>query len=192
MAITGNGWELRVIRLGQHQSHHLVRTYGSYSVAVNGKAVGELSGFVCECQGPGENDTVCTPAFRRRILAGTYPLYTHNTHYASVNFSKTATYPTDEHPMPCFGLKLPAGAARSGILVHPAHDSGLFLASIGCLNPTSALGPHDDMDIADSRARVMALLSSLKGFYAPSFQSPGIRRIAGASIIIEGEPLNWL
>lgn len=190
MPITGNGWELHLVRLGQHQGHHLVRTYGRYSVSIDGAEVAGLSGHMVECQGPGQNDTPCTPQFRRRIKEGVYPLYTHYTHYASTGFSKTATYPTTDHRMPGFGLK--GTHNRTGILVHPAHDGGLFLSSIGCLNPSDALGTHDDMDIADSRARVMAMLSSLKGFRPGAFQASGTYRIADATVVIDGEPQNWL
>ena len=192
MAITGLGWELELVRLGQHQGQHLIRSYGSYTVHVDGQLVDGLNGFMVECQGPGENDRVCDQDYRRRIRADTYPLYTHDTHYASIGYSHTATRPTDEHPMPGFGLGLRATDARSGILVHPTHDGGLFLASIGCLNPTGPLGRHDDMDIDDSRRRVIELLASLKDHDAAAFASRGTRRVHGATIVIEGEPLNFL
>lgn len=192
MAITGVGWELELVRLGQHQGPALIRTYGSYAVYLNNQAISELSGFIVECQGPGENDRVCDENYRRRIREDTYPLYTHDTHYASIDYSKAATRPTDEHPMPGFGLCLKPGDARSGILIHPAHDGGLFLASIGCLNPTGPLQRHDDMDIDDSRQRVIDLLESLKAHDSAAFADRGTRRIGGATIVISGEPLNFL
>lgn len=192
MAISGVGWELELVRLGQHQGRRLIRTYGSYAVHIDGKRVDGLNGFMVECQGPGENDRVCDQNYRRRIREDTYPLYTHDTHYASIGYSQTATSPTDEHPMPGFGLGLKPTDARSGILVHPAHDGGLYLASIGCLNPTGPLGPHDDMDIDDSRRRVIDVIDSLKAHDAAAFASRGARRIHAATIVIEGEPLNFL
>lgn len=94
--------------------------------------------------------------------------------------------------MPGLGLGLKPTDVRSGILIHPAHDGSLYLASIGCLNPTGPLGQHDDMDINDSRRRVIELLDSLKAHDAAAFGSRGTRRIRGATIVIEGEPLNFL
>jgi hypothetical protein len=190
MAITGEGWELELIRLGQHQGEHLVRTYGSYAVYIDGQAVEGLTGFICECQGPGQNERRCDKHYRRRIREGTYPLYTHDTHYASVDFSRTSTTPTYAHPMPGFGIE--DTDKRSGILVHPAHDGGLFLSSIGCLNPTGPLRSADMMDIDGSRSRVIDLLNSLRAHYPAAFKLPGTQRIREASIIIVGEPTDFI
>ncbi len=84
--------------------------------------------------------------------------------------------------MPGFGVE--NTGVRTGILVLPAHDGGLYLASIGCLNPTHAVGPHDNMDIDESRGRVIDLLDSLKAYDLAAFQTPGAKRIYGASIVI--------
>jgi hypothetical protein len=190
VAITGDGWEMSVERLGQHQGPHLIRTYGRYAVYIDGRAVSGLEGFICESQGPGENYRRCDESYRRRVVEGTYKLFTHDTHYASVGYSSTATYPTKRDPMPAFGLE--DRGRRDGILVHAAHDHGLFLASIGCLNPTRALEGGEDMDIDDSRQRVIALLDSLSDYYPQGFRSAGRRQIGDATIVIQGEPLNWL
>lgn len=190
MPLTGAGWELKVVRLGQHRGTDLIRTYGRYAVSLDGHPINGLSGFMCECQGPGENERSCTPQFRRRICEGTYPLYTHYTKYASGGYSTTATYPTPEHPLPGFGLE--KTDVREGILVHPAHEQALYLASIGCLNPTAALTTQQSMNIDDSRSRVIALLKSLKEFAPTAFAGNREKRIADALIVIEGEPLNWL
>ena len=72
--------------------------------------------------------------------------------------------------MPGFGLD--ETDVRTGILVHPTHDGGLYLASIGCLNPSGPLGRHDDMAIHDSRERLIALLESLKDHDSAAFKSP--------------------
>lgn len=190
MAITGVGWELELTRLGQHQGDEFIRTYGSYQAHLHGQAIDGLTGFMVECQGPGENERKCDKHFRRRIRQGTYPLWTHDTHYSSVDYSPTSTYPTLRHPMP--GFAVDGTDVRDGILVHPAHDGGLYLASIGCLNPTGPLDRRGNMAIDDSRSRVIALLESLRGHDPAAFASPGTRRIAGASIVIIGEPLNFL
>jgi hypothetical protein len=42
-------------RLGVHVSGSKKRTYGSYQVFQEGRALDGLSGFICECIGPGEN-----------------------------------------------------------------------------------------------------------------------------------------
>jgi hypothetical protein len=91
MAITGVGWELELVRLGQHQGWRLITTSGSYAVHVDGQRVDRLNGFMVQCQGPGENDRVCDQDYRRRIRDDTYSLYTHDTHYASIGYPHTAT-----------------------------------------------------------------------------------------------------
>ncbi len=186
MAISGIGWELHLERLRQHRHDDQVRTYGRYAVYIDGIPVDGLDGYMSECEGPGESDRSSTSKRRRRVTEGRYDLLTHYTHYRSSGYSETAARPTPEHAMPAFGLE--DRGARSGILVHPAHPPNLFLSSIGCLNPTSSLDSDQVMSLNDSRSRVIALLASLRRHDPEAFAGQLRRRIAAATILIEGEP----
>ena len=48
------------------------------------------------------------------------------------------------------------------------------------------------MDIDDSRKRVIELLDSLRVHYPAAFRSPGTQRIREASIVIVGEPTDFI
>lgn len=175
-------------RMGQHRHDGEVRTYGRYAVYLNGIPIVGLDGYMCECEGPGEDDRSSTASRKRRVRQGRYDLLTHHTHYRSVGYSPTATRPTTAEPMPAFGLE--DRGQRSGILVHPCHPPHLFLSSIGCLNPTSSLRRDEDMDVGDSRARVIALLDSLQQHDAEAFTGYHAKLITSAAIVIEGEGVN--
>src|SRR5262249_33419507 len=102
--------------------------------------------------------------------------------YATHGFT-TSTNPT--------ALKRPAlevgkTAPRSAILVLPGRG---FLSSIGCFNPSKGLAnAAADIDFADSRSRVIALINDLHAFLGESFPAVNNKEIPAASIIIEGEP----
>jgi hypothetical protein len=182
MPITGTGWELHLQRLGMHKSGSLQRTYGKYQVHINGSVVESLTGFVGERLGPGDNKTKNNG---KRIEAGTYPLWTQFGQYRSIGYSTDGEVP-GVPPMPAV-LLLGTGK-RTGILIHPAHPPHLYLSSIGCLNPTRAIGPKDLIDFWDSRRRVIAILQSLQQFAPAAFKHEVTTRIKDASIVIEGEP----
>ena len=178
-------WELHVKRLGlQQRPGQRVRTYGAYQVIVDGAPDANLSGHICECSGPGDN-TAHGSANHLRIRQGRYALSTQfGEHYRTAGFSDDATHP------PAF-LVLGTGD-RSAILVHPGHPPTLYLSSIGCFNPTQPLKAEDNMSFADSRARVIALLDSLKAHDPDAFADDKIGRntaIAEAFIVVEGEPM---
>jgi hypothetical protein len=188
MPITGRGWELHVQRLGLHPAGARTRTYGSYQVHVDGVAQPGLEGFMCESPGPGDNRTAGNG---KRVEARTYPLWTQFGRYRSIGYARD-TSPAGTEPMP--GLALAATNNRVGILIHPAHPPAakLFLSSIGCLNPTAALGPGDIMDFWDSRRRVIALIDSLKARFPTAFAHEAMTRLGDATIVIDGEPMNVL
>jgi hypothetical protein len=186
MAISGQGWELHLQRLGMHKRGSHVRTYGRYQVYIDGTAVPSLTGFICERPGPGDNKTRNN---RKRIEAGTYPLWTQFGAYRSIGYSTDQEVPGDP-PMPAILLR--ATGKRTGILIHPAHPPDLYLSSVGCLNPTRQIGPDDVIDFWDSRRRVIALLKSLRAFTPAAFKHETSTRIKDASIVIEGEPTKRL
>jgi hypothetical protein len=173
-------WELHVKRLGQQRRPgSKVRTYGTYQVVIDGVPDASLSGHICESRGPGDNTKKGV-----RIKEGQYPLSTQfGTHYKSVGFSADQSHP------PAF-LLLETGE-RTAILVHPAHDPTLYLSSVGCFNPTKPLKAGDNMVFADSRARVLAMLDSLKAHDPDAFAPDKVGTdtpIEDAFIVIEGEP----
>jgi hypothetical protein len=190
MPITGAGWEIHVQRLGLHESGAQIRTYGEYQVFINGNPVTALSGNVCESPGPGENQTPASVEHPRRIEPGNYPLSTQfGPHFVTIGFT---TQQPENHPMP--GVLLTRTLNRSGVLIHPAHPpaSSLFLSSIGCLNLTKPLQPHDLMDFMESRSRVIDVINSLAGFAPSAFAQRQETLIPNAAVVIDGEPMNIL
>jgi hypothetical protein len=180
--ICGRGWELHVERIGIHITGSSRRTYGSYKTYQDGKPLAGLSGYVCECVGPGEN---ATPRTARRIEEGTYPLSTQFGSYRTIGYSEDTSI-AGRPPMPA--ILLCNTGRRSWILIHPAHGPHLYLSSIGCLNPTQELLPSQLMDFWDSRHRVIALIDDLRRFAPSVFRANDDSEIIGASIVIEGEP----
>jgi hypothetical protein len=184
--IEGHGWELQVKRLGlQQRAGDRVRTYGTYQVFIDGEPDPTLSGHTCECTGPGDN-TAHGRDDHLRIQEGRYALSTQfGVHFRSVGFTGDAT-----HPMP--GFLVLGTEVRAGILVHPGHPPTLYLSSIGCFNPTNSLRADQEMDFADSRARVIALIDSLRQHDPSAFASDKIGQntsIANAFIVVDGEPM---
>jgi hypothetical protein len=178
-------WELRVKRLGlQRRTATKVRTYGAYDVFIDGEPVPNLSGHVCECTGPGDN-TAQGKKDHLRISEGRYALSTQfGSRYRSVGFTDTPKHP------PAFLLL--GTQVRTAILVHPGHPPKLFLSSIGCFNPTKPLTVDQDMDFAESRGRVIALIDSLKLHDPAAFADNKIgdnTAIQNAFMVVAGEPM---
>lgn len=180
----GNGWVIRVRRLAQHHRDGKSRTYGRYETFLDGRPIAGLRGFVCEAIGPGDNKTLNNG---KRIEPGRYPLFTHwrGAKYASVGYA-----PDTEA---AGALKMPAirvgdTEARTDILIHPGHPPTPYLSSVGCFNLTAKLKPTQEMDYWESRARVIALLDSLRDFAPDAFVPTDITRIPNAWLLVEGEP----
>ena len=186
MPVSGNGWEFHVDRLGIQADGARKRTYGAYQVFLDGHAVANLSGHLCECVGPGST----VKGGRKRIPQGRYPLWTQfGTRYKTIGYTADPAVP-GKIPMP--GILLGDTKPRTAILIHPGHPPNLFLSSIGCLNPTDPLGPADLMDFPESRSRVVALIDSLRDFAPAAFQHKVSTHIANAWAVIDGEPMNLL
>jgi hypothetical protein len=168
--IEGHGWELKVTRLGlQRSAGESVRTYGAYQVFIDGEAASTLSGHA-----------------HVRIHEGRYSLSTQfGEHYCTVGFTDGPT-----HPMP--GFLLLGTEIRSAVLVHPGHPPDLYLSSIGCFNPTKPLKADQKMDFVESRARVIAMIDSLRQHDPAAFATDKIGRntaIANAFMVVDGEPM---
>lgn len=187
MPITGRGWELHVERLGLHRHGELQRTYGRYAVCVDGAPSG-LSGFMAETVGPGDNSMADNG---RRIETGRYPLTTHYRSFVSAGYSLDEAVVADA-PMPA--LRLLGTGKRTGILIHPVYlpEAKLYVASVGCLNPTRAVTPEQNIDYWDSRARVIALIDSLRAFRPEAFVTALPTPIQDAAVVIDGEPMERL
>ncbi|MGO7033775.1 hypothetical protein ACCT19_23120, partial [Rhizobium ruizarguesonis] len=187
MPITNQGWELHVRRLGIQKKGTATRTYGTYQVYINGVPKPELSGHICEAAGLGDNSKEDNG---KRVEAKTYPLWTQfGATYSTIDYSEDLQTPGKLH-MP--GILLGNTGKRTAILIHPGHPPKLYLSSIGCFNPTNPLKSKDVMEFWDSRTRVMALIDSLKVFAPNAFVHKVPTRIDGASVIVEGEPMNVL
>ena len=138
--------------------------------------------MTCESRGPGAN----SPASNgKRIEAKRYSLWTHGG-----GRYKTLCY-TDAggaaKPMPGIGVR--GTGDRSAILIHPGHPPTLFLSSIGCINPTKSFSnAENDMVLADSHARVIALINDLKAYAGASFPKHNERRIPETWLVIDNEP----
>ena len=118
-----------------------------------------------------------------RIAQGRYPLSTQfGERYVSIGFTSGV-----QHPLP--GFLLMGTGHRSAILVHPGHPPNLYLSSIGCFNPTKPLTAEQMMDFTESRARVIALLDSLKAHDPDAFESEDDTPIEKAAMVVDGEPM---
>jgi hypothetical protein len=186
MPIKGIGWELHVQRTGLQRSGSKERTYGAYQAYQDGNPLPGLSGNICECIGPGENNVADSGL---RIEQGRYPLSTQFGRYRTIGYSQDTTTPGTP-PMPA--VLVGSTGNRSGILIHPGHPPELYLSSIGCLNPTKPIGSGNLIDFWDSRTRVIALIDDLKRFYPAAFTANQDTDISNASVVIDGEPMNVL
>ena len=184
MPIQGEGWELHVERLGLHRRGALARTYGRYAVHIGGVPSGP-AGFMVETVGPGDNSA---PDNGRRIEAGRYRLTTHYRTFVSAGYSRSDSV-VAEPPMPA--IRVLDTGRRTGILIHPVYLPApkLYVASIGCLNPTRAVTADEDVDFWDSRARVIGLIESLRRFRPAAFADAVPTVIDNAAGVIDGEPM---
>ncbi|HVZ50772.1 MAG TPA: hypothetical protein VG986_02320 [Pseudolabrys sp.] len=184
MPITGSGWELHIVRASEQ--HHLndgrVRTVGTYQIFHNGAAQDgpSMQGTTAESRGPGAN----RPAGNgKRVEPGRYPLATQDgENYKTLNYSLSED--PGDGPRP--GFELLSTGQRSEILVHPGHG---FLASIGCINPCTALpDANESISYAPSRRRVIALIEDMKQFCGADFPHANGERIPRCFVVIDGEP----
>ncbi|TGR83572.1 hypothetical protein EN866_34050 [Mesorhizobium sp. M2D.F.Ca.ET.223.01.1.1] len=179
MPIAGVGWELHVVRQNVQQRRGRVRTIGTYQIYHNGNAQ-NIKGTSVEAKGIGDNKVAGNG---RRIQAGTYPLATQaGSHYVTIGY--LISNDCDQTPKP--GLELQQTGNRREILVHPGHG---FLASIGCINLTSALASaNTDISFVDSRDRVIAAITDLQTFAGSTFPHHNGQPIDNAWVVIDREP----
>ena len=180
MPITGNGWELHIIRGREETRGERKRTIGTYQIYHDGAPQAALLGTSVETKGPGDNKV---RGNGRRIEAARYPLRTHDgAHYVTIGY--LVTNDPDQTPKP--GLEVGHTENRSAILVHPGHD---FLASVGCINLTAPLAnANTDIPFVDSRDRIIAAINDLRLFAGASFPHHNGEPIDRAWVVIDGEP----
>lgn len=192
MPITKQGWEIHIQRERVQTRSGKTRTVGSYQVFHDGVAATSfdlngndvpLFGTTAESKGPGQNVTPATSSKPSRIAQGRYPLKT----------SGGPTYVTNGYrqdlqikaKMP--GIELRKTGNRTDILIHPGKDE--FLSSIGCINLCTSLPKaSQNIDYADSRLRVIALIEDMKTFLG-NVPAGGDEAILNAFAIIDGEPM---
>jgi hypothetical protein len=175
MPITGAGWEILIERVKEERRGSRVRTRGKYQVFHDGVAAAGLAGSCAEAEGPGDNSR---EGNKRRIEEGRYPLGTHiGPSFATINYAQTGR-------RPC--VKLNKTNKRTDILVHPA---GGFKSTVGCINLSRPLAnANSDIDAADSRRRVIAVIEDLKNFLGNNFPKNNDQPIPKAFAVIDGEP----
>ena len=92
------------------------------------------------------------------------------------------------HPMP--GFLVLKTQHRTAILVHPGHPPNLYLVEHRLLQPDKAIvGGRTDGLHGSSRARVIALLDSLKKHDPGAFDHQSNTPITNAALVISGEPM---
>jgi hypothetical protein len=180
----GRVWELRIVRESEQRraSDARGRTVGRYQVFHDGvRQTGtDLAGTTAEPAGPGAN----APAGNgRRVAPGRYPLATWGGEtYVTWGYAETDA--PDILPRP--GLALCETGDRTEILVHPGLG---FLASVGCINLCAALpDATEQIPYPASRRRVIALIEDMKSLLGDAFPRANGSAIAGAFVVIEGEP----
>ncbi|WP_029005943.1 hypothetical protein [Azorhizobium doebereinerae] len=180
METAGRGWELRIERRRVQRRGGRLRTVGLYQVFHAGVAQPGLAGMSAEPHGPGDNRVMGNG---RRLEAGAYPLATQaGRDY--VTFGHCAGEDPGRTPKPA--LAVDGTGNRTEILIHPGHG---FLASTGCINLAAPLARGTrDIAFLDSRARVVAVIEDLRVFAGAGFPPENGRPIAGAWLVIAGEP----
>jgi peptidoglycan hydrolase-like protein with peptidoglycan-binding domain len=171
--IPATGWTLLVRRLRTEKrlSKPYARTVGTYQVYVDGQPVVGVTGMTVEREGPGDNGPV-GKAGHRCIEAGTYPLRGHDTeNYASVGFATDG-----DHPRPAIEV----GDTASG-----------YGSTIGCVNLAGQLDDADsDFSLADSTARVIALISDLNRHSGGALPREGA--IANCHLVVVDPPIDQI
>jgi hypothetical protein len=180
--ITGQGWELHIVRTAEQWRGRAGRTVGTYNVYHDGKrrSGAYMSGMVAERYGPGANRPKNNG---KRVEAKTYPLATQKGQdYVTLRYKQTES--PSARPKP--GLLLTLTGDRTGILIHPGNG---FLRSIGCLNLCTSLpGANMDITYVSSRSRVIALIEDLKRYLGREFPKDNGMPIPRAFVVIDGEP----
>jgi peptidoglycan L-alanyl-D-glutamate endopeptidase CwlK len=168
----------------QRNGKPFARTIGYYQAFYNREPIPGVAGVTVERQGPGDN-TKNGDHRDRRIKSGTYPLSAHagaSGKYATYRYAVAGS--AQHRPWPC--LRVDGTKARTGILIHCA---GGYAMTVGCINLAGDLpDASTNIDFADSRKRVIALIDSMKEHLGRKFPTRNNTKIEDALLVIEGEP----
>jgi len=180
-----NGYVICIdrIRTEKRGSKPYSRTIGHYQAFYDNEPIPEISGVAVERQGQGDNSDTGVQN-HRRLAQGSYPIFTHaggSNKYRTYGYADPGGLKI--RPWPCIGVE--NTGSRSGVLIHCAQG---YLMSIGCINLSGDLpNASADIEFNDSRARVIALIESIKQHLA-NFPGHNNQEIVSASLIIRGEP----
>lgn len=178
---TDTGFCIKLTRLRQEYRADLKmsRTISRYECEWNGHPIPALTGQMVEPHGPGNNTALVGDNDNRRIREGTYRLAIQDgALYRTYRYTKGK-----DRPRP--GILLEDTQPRYAIIIHPGEN---FMNSEGCLNPASGLqDAASQINFADSRARVIAIIDDLKTRLGSKFPKTGT--IPDATIVITGEPV---
>jgi hypothetical protein len=181
--IQGHGWELHVKRLG------LQRRPGSGSgpmarIRCSSMASRPLAYLVTSVRAPVQ---AIIRHMGKRSICGS-----REAAMPCRRNSVSATAPSASLTTRRMAFLVLGTQVRTAVLVHPGHPPGLYLSSIECLNPTKPLRADQDMSFAESRARVIAMIDSLRQHDPGAFASKKIGHntaISDAFVVIDGEPM---
>ncbi len=157
------------------------RTVSNYQAFFNRTPVANISGMAVERQGPGDNSPSGV-ANERRIAAGTYPLFTHdgasNERYKTFGYAKPANI--SHRPWP--SIRVGDTGSRTGILIHCAAG---YLMSTGCINlAASVANAGSNLIYADSWARVVALIESIRSHLGADFPNANNKRLPNTFLVV--------
>lgn len=180
MPIKKMDWELHITRIRVDVRKGRRRTVGRYQVYHDGVAVKKLAGYCAEPRGPGDNSVAGN---KLRIETGRYPLLTQaGEKYVTIGYTPSRSFSALPRP----GIELGNTDKREEILIHPGRG---FLSSVGCINPCGPLaGTASDMDFAESREKVIALIEDLKAYLKGKFPAKNGKAIPNAFVVVDGEP----
>jgi len=185
MPITGQGWEMHIVRTReQRRPSGRRRTIGTYQVFHDGvpQTGRDMRGMVAETKGPGANRP---RGNGKRVEPKRYPLATQaGGRYVTWNYKESDSPRATLKP----GFELLQTGERTEILVHPGQS---FLASIGCINPCTSLPNADELiTYTTSRRRVISLIEDMKAYVGSDFPRTNGRRIPRAFVVIDGDPIS--
>jgi hypothetical protein len=182
MPITGQGWELHIVRqeVQKRPSDGKRRTVGKYQVYHDGQPVAGLAGVTAECGGPGNNKVA---GCGKRVEAAAYPLWTQDgTKYDTIGYVQNESRSAKPKP----GIELKNTGKRQEILIHPGMG---FLSAIGCINlATSLPNGAEPISYPGSRRRVIALIDDMRSYLGATFPKHNSKKIPNAQVVIDGEP----
>jgi len=183
MPISGNGWELHMVRTVVHRraSDGKRRTVGHYQIYHDGEAQTgpDMAGMFAESRGPSANSP---NGNGRRIEKGTYTLRTQGEEkYVTIDYTSNGSPSAIPRP----GVELRGCAPRTEILIHPGRG---FLSSVGCINLCTNLPDRSEpITYKSSRRRVISMINDMKSYLGASFPKVNEKKISNAKVVVDSK-----